>query len=49
MKKIWTGIAIVLVTNLLAGCSQIHFGKDAITIGDEQKNLLKKKYHIMKR
>lgn len=42
MKKIWTGIAIVLVTNLLAGCSQIHFSKDAITIGDEQKNVLKK-------
>lgn len=42
MKKIWTCIAIVLVTNFLAGCSQIHFDKDAITIGNEQKNVLKK-------
>mgnify|MGYP003282246615 CR=1 FL=1 len=42
MKKIRIGATILLLTLALTGCSQIHFGKDAVTIGNIQKDKPKK-------
>lgn len=36
-KKILVGISMLFLMTTLTGCSQIHFGKDAVTIGNVKK------------
>lgn len=36
-KKLLLGLSAVLLTTTLTGCSQVHFGRDAITIGENKK------------
>ncbi len=37
-RKIFVGIAAVTLAVTLTGCSQVHFGKDAVTIGEVKQN-----------
>ena len=37
-RKIFVGIATVTLAVTLTGCSQVHFGKDAVTIGEVKQN-----------
>lgn len=36
-KKVLVGISTLFLMTTLTGCSQVHFGKDAVTIGSEKK------------
>lgn len=33
-RKILIGLTAVILATTLTGCSQVHFGKDAVTIGE---------------
>lgn len=37
-RKIFVGITAVTLAVTLTGCSQVHFGKDAVTIGEVKQN-----------
>ncbi len=41
-KKILVGVSALLLTATLSGCSQVHFGRDAITIGAKKTESKKK-------
>lgn len=36
-KKLLLGLSAIMLTATLFGCSQVHFGRDAVTIGTEKK------------
>lgn len=36
-KKILLGLSAIMLATTLTGCSQVHFGRDAVTIGTEKK------------
>lgn len=36
-KKLLLGFSAIMLTATLFGCSQVHFGRDAVTIGTEKK------------
>ena len=36
-KKLLLGLSAIMLTTTLSGCSQVHFGRDAVTIGTPQK------------
>ena len=36
-KKVLVGRSTLFLMTTLTGCSQVHFGKDAVTIGSEKK------------
>lgn len=42
-KKILVGVSALLLTATLSGCSQVHFGRDAITIGAKKTESKKKR------
>ncbi|MES5185104.1 hypothetical protein [Lactobacillus crispatus] len=36
-RKILIGLAAITLVTTLTGCSQVYFGKDAVTIGEVKK------------
>ncbi len=36
-KKLLLGLSAIMLATTLTGCSQVHFGRDAVTIGTEKK------------
>lgn len=36
-RKILIGLAAITLATTLTGCSQVYFGKDAVTIGEVKK------------
>lgn len=36
-KKLLLGLSAIMLTATWFGCSQVHFGRDAVTIGTEKK------------
>lgn len=36
-KKLLLGLSAIMLAITLTGCSQVHFGRDAVTIGTEKK------------
>ena len=47
-KRILLGLSTIMLTATLSGCSQVHFGRDAVTIGSVKKDNLEVKHKTTK-
>lgn len=47
-KRILLGLSVIMLTATLSGCSQVHFGRDAVTIGSVKKITQKLNIKLLK-